>query len=158
MNRIILAGLSLILFTAPSFSRADDGWTERLNCENGGFVVDGFHTYEDGFTHYQAVIRNPGTLNYFGSFFRTKILNNRGEMVVKLDNKKFTGAFEAHMNPEASNADTSFSHVFYTLTGNWTSGGDYEIRLSSLYYTPGSTYREPNPLGNWVFRNCRWLR
>jgi hypothetical protein len=147
---IVLLGM---LISIPSAFA--DGWTSRVSCADGAFVVDGYHTYETGFTAHQAVIRHSQAISHFSSLAQMELSTSRGELVIGVNSRTFDGTFSSRIAQASAGPNASPVQNFYSMNGRWLDGGRYEVSLTVLQYYPGASYRAPTYLGNWVFEGCR---
>jgi len=166
INKIIYTILCLCLSSISTYA---DSWTPKIACGyQNEFVVDGFHTYQNGFANYQVVIRNLNAIKYLQSFLPNIYPQNiNGEWIftnllftqnvnghLTLANQ-YTGEFRVEIMNSNSSSSYSSSGMKYLLFGHWLSNYQYEVSISEFSYYPGMTYHEPKFLGKWVFDNCR---
>ena len=154
LTGFLLFAASCALATA-SFGGGSDGWTSKLTCNNFSFVVDGFHTYENGFTDYQLVIRNRDAISYFSGLIGQKIQTNElGELVIDLQNRTFDGSFRTTLADHSNRPEGGSGGTRYDIWGHWLGPGRYEVYVTALNYYQGMTQFEPSFLGKWVFGEC----
>lgn len=134
-----------------------DSWEKRIECENGSFVVDGLHSYDQGFKEHQVVIRSRQAVDYLTSRVGTNLSNSSGEMVVGLNSSKFDGKFQAQIAKISANPNYEYDNYFYSLNGQWLGVDRYEVYVTMLRYYPGASYHQPIFVANWVFNNCHWI-
>ena len=166
---LTLAALFLSLALTPAVSHAapsEEGWTARLTCEQGGLVIDGYHTFAQGFISHQVVIRNSLAAQQFNHVAAAQSptanttnlpLNQNGELIVALATPSFDGSFDQRI-ADVRNADSSSGGTILEMHGQWLDGGRYQVELTGLNYYPGMDTHQPALLTDWIFNDCQWIR
>ncbi len=160
MKFISTLGLFVLSLTT-SFALAAE-WTPRLLCDNGGLVVDGLHSFENGFTEHQVVVRNQNVVDYFQSIVHIPISMSATQEVVREvrieAGAQFAGSFQAELASKRYSKPGPGSGQIFRLVGHWLEDGRFEVYVTRTSCFPGGCNpSNPQYVGKWIFSDCKMV-